>query len=198
MKWPTLLAATLALAGCVNIDVEAPVKNYYLLNDAGQAACHNKPGNAALLIDVLPPVAFYNAPNLAYGRAVESRGYYQFAQWVERPANRIGFLLRERLRKACLYRQVALSGEGMGGELLLAVKLLEIYHDTAMPPGQARIALDAQLIRRDTARLVAQKTFTASAAAASYDARGAAIGFNQALPGLLDGLVDWLAQQPPN
>lgn len=198
MKWPILLAATLVMAGCVNIDIESPVKNYYMLNDTGQAVCRAAPGSAALLIDVLLPVAFYNVPNLAYGRNAESRGYYQFSQWVERPANRIGFLLRERLRGACLYRQVALSGEGMSGELQLAVKLIEIYHDTATEPGQARIVLDAQLIRRDTARLLAQKTFAASAPAASYDARGAAAGFNQALPGLLGALVDWLAQQPGN
>ena len=186
----------LALAGCVNIDIEAPAKTYYLLKDAGQANCQAAPANAALLIDVLNPVTFYNAPNLAYGRNAASRGYYQFAQWVERPSSRIGLLLRDRLRASCFYRQVALSGEGMSGDLQLAIKLLDIYHDTATPPGQARIVLDVQLIRRDSARLLAHETFAVSAPAARFDASGAAAGFNEALPRLLDALVTWLERQP--
>lgn len=188
----------LALAGCVNIDLEAPPKGYYLLRDDGQAACQAKPADVGLLIDVLSPVSFYNAPNLAFGRNAEGRGYYQYAQWVERPANRVGLLLRDRLRAACLYRQVALSGEGVSGERQLTIKLIDFYHDTATPPGEARIVLDVQLIRRDTARLVAHKTFTASAPATSFDAAGAAAGFNRALPKMLDEIGAWLARQPRN
>ena len=188
----------LALAGCVNIDIETPVKNYYVLNDAGPAACEAAPGKAALLIDLLNPAAFYNAPNLAYGRNAESRGYYQYAQWADRPTQRVGLLLRDRLRAACLYRQVALSGEGMSGDLQLGVKLLDLYHDTAASPGQARIVLDVHLIRRGTAGLLAHKTFVAAAPATSHDAGGAAAGFNTALPKLFDEVGAWLAQQPRN
>ena len=195
MKRFTWLIA-LALSGCVNIDVEAPVKNYFVLNDAGQPACQAAPGKAVLLIDVLNPAAFYNAPNLAYGRNMESRGYYQYAQWADRPAQRIGFLLRDRLRGACLYRQVALSGEGMTGQLQLSIKLVDLYHDIESEPSQARIALDAQLIRRGTAELLAHQTFTAAVPVPSHDARGAAAGFNRALPMLFDRLGGWLARQP--
>ncbi|NWG87527.1 MAG: membrane integrity-associated transporter subunit PqiC [Hydrogenophilaceae bacterium] len=193
--WLGLLAASLA-AGCVNIDVESKAKQFYVLQDTGRSQCQKPPGSGALLIDVLTPAAFYNANTLAFSKGAGSRGYYQYAQWTDRPANQIGLLVRDRLRQGCLYRQVALSGEGLTGEQQLSLRLLELYHDVSSSPGQAVIELDVQLIRRDAARLIAQKTFRVTAPAAGFDAKGAAAGMNQALTRLLDELAAWLAQQP--
>ncbi len=192
---PALLAAGL-LTGCLNIDLEAKGKHYYHLQDPGRAECARPQGSTALLIDTLAPSVFYNGTSLAFGRAEGHRGHYQYAQWTDRPANRIALLVRDRLRQSCLYRQVALTGEGLTGELQLSLRLIEMYHDASQPPGQAVIELDVQLIRRDAARLIAQKNFRVGAPVESYDAPGAAAGFNQAIGLLLDELTAWLAQQP--
>lgn len=192
---PVLLAAGL-LTGCLNIDLEAKGKHYYHLQDPGRAECARPQGTTALLIDSLAPSVFYNGTSLAFGKAEGQRGHYQYAQWTDRPANRIALLVRDRLRQSCLYRQVALTGEGLTGELQLSLRLIELYHDASRPPGQAVIELDVQLIRRDAARLIAQKNFRVRAPAESYDAPGAAAGFNQAIGLLLDELTAWLAQQP--
>lgn len=194
----SILAAGL-LAGCVNLDVEPKAKQFYVLQDKGQTGsrspCPKPTGSLALLIDVQMPATFYNATNLAFSRSPGSRGYYQYAQWTDRPTSQIGRLLRDRLRQDCRYRQVALIGEGLTGDRQLSLRLLELYHDAASSPGQAVIELDVQLIRRDAARLIAQKTFRAAAPAASFDAQGASAGFNQALGRLLDELTTWLAER---
>lgn len=193
--WTALLAAVLSTA-CVNIDVESRGKQYYLLQDGGRGQCHQPAGTSAMLVDALTPSVFYTATNVAFGKGTGNRGYYQYAQWTDRPANRVGLLVRDRLRQTCLYRQVALTGEGLTGEYQLALRLTELYHDASTDPGQAVVELDVQLIRRDSARLLAHKTFRATAPAASFDAKGASAGFNQAITRLLDELVDWLAQRP--
>lgn len=193
--WLGLIAAAL-MTGCVNLDVESKAKQFYVLQDSGQAVCAKPGGKAALLVDVLTPSIFYNAPTLAFSRSPDNRGHYQYAQWTDRPANQIGLLLRDRLRQSCLYRQVGLTGEGMTGDYQLSLRLQELYHDASANPGQAVIELDVQLIRRDAARLTAQKTFRVTAPVASYDAQGAAAGLSAALARLFDELTAWLAQQP--
>lgn len=195
--WPALLAAVLATA-CVNIDVESRGKQYYLLQDLGHGQCSRPAGTSALLIDALIPSVFYTATNVAYSKGAGNRGYYQYAQWTDRPANRMGLLVRDRLRQTCLYRQVALTGEGLTGDYQLALRLTELYHDASDNPGRSVVELDVQLIRRDSARLQAQKTFRATAPAAGFDAQGASAGFDQAVSRLLDELAAWLAQQPRN
>lgn len=186
------------LAGCVNIEVESKGRQSFVLKDGGQSSCSKPAGTASLLIDVLTPPVFYNGTNLAFGKDANSRGYYQYAQWTDRPASRISLLVRDRLRQSCLYRQAAMTGEGLIGEYQLTSRLLELYHDTGSHPGQAVIELDVQLVRRDTGRLLAQKTFRVTAPAASYDAKGAVAGFDRAATQLLDELIAWLAQQPRN
>lgn len=192
---PIALAAGL-LAGCVNLDVEPRARQFYVLEDNGQAGgrspCAKPTGSLGLLIDMQMPATFYNGTNLAFSRSPGSRGHYQYAQWTDRPASQIGRLLRDRLRQDCRYRQVALLGEGLTGEQQLSLRLVELYHDAASQPGQAVIEIEVQLIRRDAGRLVAQKSFRATAPAASYDAAGAAAGFNRALGQLLDEIEVWL------
>jgi cholesterol transport system auxiliary component len=197
---PIALAAGL-LAGCVNLDVEPRARQFYVLQDPGPAAnpptpCQKPGAGMALLLDMQMPATFYNGTNLAFSRSPGSRGHYQYAQWTDRPASQIGRLLRDRLRQDCRYRQVALIGEGLTGEQQLSLRLIELYHDAAQAPGQAVIELEVQLIRRDAGRLIAQKTLRVTAPAASYDAEGAAAGFNRALGQLLDEIEAWLAQQP--
>ena len=192
-----LLTACLA-AACVNIDVESKGKQYYLLQDTGRGQCSQPAGKSALLIDALPPSVFYSSTNVAYSKDTSNRGYYQYAQWTDRPANRVGLLVRDRLRQTCLYRQVALTGEGLTGDYQLALRLTELYHDASAEPGQAVVELDVQLIRRDNARLLAHKIFLAAAPATSFSAKGASAGFDQAVTQVLDELSGWLAQQPRN
>lgn len=187
-----LLAATL-LAGCVNLPRG---KQSYELEDGGHSKCIRMASATNLLIDTLTPSVFYNGINLAFGKEAGSRSYYQYAQWTDRPANRMALLVRDRLREACLYRQVGFTGEGLTGDYQLALRLADLYHDTANSPGQAVVELDVQLIKRDTGRLVGQKAFRVTAPVPSYDAKGAVAGSNQAVTQLLDELVGWLAQQP--
>jgi len=193
-----LLLAAALMGGCAGVGVlQAPARSHFVLEDLGRAECASMPAAAVLLVDTLAPAAFYGSPALVFSREPGGRDFYQYARWTERPAARIASLARDRLGAACLYSQVVLGGEGVRGDYLLTLRLRELYHDAAEPPGLARLVLEAQLIERDTARLLAHKQIEAAEPAASYDARGAVAGFNRALTRALDALTLWLAGLPP-
>jgi cholesterol transport system auxiliary component len=114
--------------------------------------------------------AFYDTEAIAYSRSPGTRGYYQLNSWTEPPARRIGELLAQR-------------SDGSGP--VLSFHLLEMYHDSASPPGTVRVVLAAELPGK-------RKVFTSTAAAASFDAQGAVKGFNEALGSLLDEMETWI------
>ena len=67
-----------------------------------------------------------------------------------------------------------------------------IYHDATEQPGTARITVAAELVDAASRAVLARRTFTRSAPAASYDAPGAVSGFNQALAALLGDIEGWV------
>ena len=186
----------LILAGCNGLAVQAPEKHRFVLEDQARPNCSASPAATSLLIDPLLPAAYLDSLAVAYSRALGTRDAYQYALWTERPATQVALLTRDRLRAACLVRDVALSGDGLRGELLLTLRLRDFYHDAATAPGEARLVLEAQLIERRAGRLLAHTTLNAAASATGYHAAGAAAGFNAATSQALDQLVAWLAAQP--
>lgn len=194
MKKPVWLLV-LMLSGCVNLgeDKNAPAVVYYVLEDAASVdkAAAVDP-STLLLLDTLT-TSFYDTTNLAFSRGPGTRGQYQFAQWTERPGKRFGDLLRARLDTWGGFAGVATAGSQVRGDLLLDTQLVEFYHDAATPPGNVRVVLDAELVDLKTRSLVARKRFERRVDVSSYDAQGAATGFNRAISLILDDIEAWLA-----
>jgi len=58
-------------------------------------------------------------------------------------------------------------------------------------PGISRVTVTAELIERAPRKVLARRTFTREAPAASHDAAGAVAGFNEAAGAVLDDIVAW-------
>ncbi len=125
--------------------------------------------------------SFYDTQDIAFSRAPGTRAYYQFNRWTERPQHGIHAQLAARF-----------GGAGAKGAIRLDTHLEEIYHDAAQEPGTARITVAAELVDPATRAVLARRTFTRSAPAASYDAPGAVRGFNQALAALIGDIEGWV------
>jgi cholesterol transport system auxiliary component len=184
------------LTGCVSSGPRQP-QRYYLLEDTKSVTSGQSPRNSALLVAPTTAASFYDTQSIAYSRAPGMRAYYHYHSWTEPPARRIGELLAARLEKGGGFRTVASLTGPVRGELVLSTHLAELYHEAASPPGVARIVLTAELTDPARRVLVARKTFTASAPAATYDAPGAVQGFNQALAALLDEVSAWVDAEAP-
>jgi cholesterol transport system auxiliary component len=163
--------AALLLAACVSTGT-GEAERYFIL-DAPAGA---KP---AAIVRVAPTsaAAFYDTQDIVYSRAPGTRGYYLYNHWTERP-------------QRAIHAQVASRLDAPKARLVLHTHLEEIYHDAAARPGTAHISLTARLVDPGGA-VLARRTFTQAAPAASYDAPGAVHGFRQALGALLDELATW-------
>ncbi len=166
-----------SLAACAIPGPREP-ERYFIL-DAGIAAPRS---GAPVVATPTTAASFYDTQDIAYSRAPGTRAYYRFNRWTERPQRSIHGQLAARLG----------GGPAKGG-LRLDTNLDEIYHDAPEQPGTSRIAITAELVDPDSRTVLARRTFSRSAPAASYDAPGAVQGFNRALAALIGDIEAWVA-----
>jgi len=196
MKLTIALALTCLLAACsLPSGPREPQRFYVLENSSAKTVEAKPPRPMTLLLAPTTASSFYDTQSIAYGRAPGMRAYYQYHSWTEPPARRIGELLASRLESSGGFRTVASVTSPVRGELVLSTHLVELYHDAGSAPGVARLALSAELIDPARRVLVARRSFSASAPAASYDAPGAVKASNQALAEILDELTAWVLAQ---
>ena len=193
----TLILLASLLAGCSLPGKPKESATYFVLNDPGpvQRSATTHPG--ILLVREMDASVFYQDNRLTYSRTPATRGHYQFAYWSESPAQRLSWMLRQRLEAAGVFDTVIHLGAGVVGDYLLNTRLIDFYHDAATPPGAALLLLDAELVRRDTAVLVEHRIFVAQVPAASFDAEGAADALGRAANQVIDEIVNWLARAAP-
>jgi ABC-type uncharacterized transport system auxiliary subunit len=79
------------------------------------------------------------------------------------------------------------------GDLLLSLRLDELYLDVSVEPARVRLGISAELVDWRQRTLLARQQLQQSVAVTQRDASGVAAGATQALGALLDELVPWVA-----
>jgi ABC-type uncharacterized transport system auxiliary subunit len=194
-----LLAAAL-LGGCGMLAGRPhPVSHHVLEVAPAVAEVATVPRRGVLLLRDTETPGVFQSVRLVYSRAPGVLSYYQYARWSDMPARSLNAHLRQRLNAAGPFESVVPLGAGVQAEYQLNTRLRDFLHDAAHSPGMARVTLEAELVHRPDARLIARQVFTAEAPAASFDAAGAAAALGQASGRLLDDLTLWLARvRPPD
>jgi cholesterol transport system auxiliary component len=147
-----------------------------------------------LLVAPTTAASFYDSQEIIYSRRPGERAYYQLSSWTEPPNRSLATLLTARLALGGAFRGAVETASSVRGSLLLRTHLVELYHDAVEAPGVARVTLTAELSDPAGRSLLAQRSFSASAPVATYDAAGAVQGFGQAFGQLLDEVAVWAAQ----
>jgi cholesterol transport system auxiliary component len=179
MKHVAMLLLAASLASCAGMHERQP-HHYYAL-EPRPAAAQSAP-TGGILIATPTASSFYDTQDIVFSRAAGTRGYYQFNHWTDRPSRVIGAALEARFER---------RRDGP----ILATHLVEIYHDAGASPGTVRITLAAEMQESRHRAVVARRTFTRSAPAASADASGAVAGFDEALGGLIEDVAAWVEQE---
>lgn len=195
VRLPLLLGAA-PLAGC---SLGAATRlDFHMLRDPGaDGAAAAATAASAPRIDQVLLVAsgvmpgLYDSDRMVFSADGRSRSYFQFGYWSERPAQSLLLLAEARLARAQRFRDVVLSTSGVRGDLLLTLRLDELYLDDTQQ--QARVVFTAELVDWRQRGLLARRTFTGSLAVASRSASGLAEATSQVMSGLLDELVIWAA-----
>jgi cholesterol transport system auxiliary component len=195
LKRRHLLAAALpwALAGCAI--GSSPRRDFHLLRDAdAQAAAPPGPAiDKVLLVAAGAAPGLYDSDRMVFSADGRSRSYFQFGYWSERPAQALQVLAEARLARTQRFREVVLSTSGVRGDLLLTLRLDELYLDASVDPGLVRLVLSAELVDWRSRKLLGRRVFRQSAAAKPSDAGGVAQAASAAVAVMLGELVDFAA-----
>lgn len=190
-RLPALGAMTLLLGACSL--GSAPRRDFFLLRDAGAPGqpLPGAPIDRVLLVSAMAPPGLYDSDRMVFSGDGSSRAYFQFGNWGERPAQSLQTLAESRLRETGRFRDVAASTSGLRGDLLLSLRLDELYLDSSAPPGRVLLSFSAELIDWTQRRLVARRTFHRDANVARSGTAGLAEAASQAMGALLGELAEW-------
>ncbi len=193
---PRLATAALALllSACVRLPGQGQAVTYHVLTDPGPVVPSLAPQAGTLLVREMDAPAFYQDPRLVFSRTAGTRTHYAYARWSEAPARRLTWLLSQRLEAARAFGTIAPLGGGVQGEYQLNTRLVDLYHDSASPPGIALLVLEAELVRRSDARLLGRRMFVAQEPVSTFDAGGAADAMGRAANRVIDDLIVWMAR----
>jgi cholesterol transport system auxiliary component len=189
------LLATAALPGCTVLGRDRPGPTYFVLRDSAEVVPAAQRSARTLLVAPTATSPFYDTQSMVFSREPGTRAYYQFAAWTERPGRRFDALLLARLERRAAFASVASTTAGVRGDLLLALSLVELYHDDRNAPGQVRIEVSAELTDRTDRRLLGRRTFAQEAAVERDNAEGAVRAFETAVSKLLDDLTPWVERE---
>jgi cholesterol transport system auxiliary component len=186
------LVALAALPGCTVLGRDRPAPTYFVLRDAAEVAPAAQRSPRTLLVAPTATSPFYDTQSIVFSREPGTRAYYQFAAWTERPGKRFDALLLARLERRGAFTSVASTTAGVRGELLLALSLLELYHDDRQAPGHVRMEVGAEFTDRGERRLLGRRVFVQEAAVERDNAEAAVRAFETAVAKLLDELMIWV------
>jgi ABC-type uncharacterized transport system auxiliary subunit len=200
---PLLAAAcALTLGACASIVPERAPQSYFKLEAPAKADPQPNPASnlpridRSLVIVPSPLGAAGAAYALAYARSPGERAFYQHAQWIDRPNQRIAQMLLQRLEARRRFAAVSQLGSGVAGDLLANVIVDDLYHDlTGGGAGVGRVDLTIELVDRSERTLIGRKRFTAATPAAIANSEAAAAALNRSVDIVLDQAAVWIEQQ---
>jgi ABC-type uncharacterized transport system auxiliary subunit len=169
-------------------------KQYYVIADSGNTP-EIAPREDQLLVREAVGNAFIDSYRIIFGADAASRGFYQFAQWVEPPPKRITFLLLERLDRSGVFKSVSRVGSSVLGNRQVNIEVLEFFHDISSRPGEVVVHFRVELVDANSRALLAKEDFKQSIKLKKFNARGAVDAFSEAVNLMLDDIVVWLANQ---
>jgi ABC-type uncharacterized transport system auxiliary subunit len=208
--WP--LAAIGSGCGTLTALNDAPRFEFFVLEDlarasvpaagGGPAAAGALPGGAppatridrVLLVSMGQSQALYDSDRMVFSPDGMSRAFFQYSNWSERPARRLVTLVERRLVDAGQFRSVALSTAGVRGDLVLSLRLDELYLDESSRPPRVRATVLAELLDWRNRTLLGRRGVTRDVPTETLDARGMARASNVAMTAVLDELAAWVGE----
>lgn len=133
-----------------------------------------------------------SAPNLL---VMPSPGVYEVfpaARWRDPPPALVGTLLLEAFEQSGRIVGVARASSGVDTDFVLASELRAFQVEIVDGAPRAKVSLHAQLLGYADNRIVAARSFGATAPAAAQDAASAAKAIEAALAQLLPQVRDWV------
>jgi len=191
------LLFTAALTACsISLGPGAEEKQYFVLeSDFSEVETSVHPVDQKLRVRETEAGRFVDSQRIIFSKNEQSRGYYQFAYWVDAPPKRLGMLLEEYIEKAGVFSSVFRESSGVPADFELRTEILEFRHHIASSPGEVIVSLRAELVSLVDREIVGKKTFKVVKEASAYNAGGAIEAFSLASNEVLKSIAAWVSEQ---
>ena len=167
-------------------------QSFYVINDDRSSPSEKVlRQNMTLLVREAKGNRFVNSHKILFSEDAYSRGFYQLAQWVEPPTERITSMLIDRIHRAKAFTTVSRLTSSTLGDVQLNMELYEFYHDISSRPGNVRVSIGAELISTTERSVLGEKKFERVVPVTIYSAKGALDGFTVAVNDVLNDIVVW-------
>lgn len=140
---------------------------------------------------------FLNGRKIVFGQTTQTRGYYQYAAWVEPLPKRFWGLLAESLRDSQMFDSVSKASLAAKGDIEVVTELIDCYHLIDHPPGVIVLAMEADILETKSGRVLAHQRFEKHVTSETYDADGAVGAISKGIYEVIDDLLKWTATVAP-
>lgn len=192
-----LALLSLSLSACsFGIDLTPKEQTFYTIAERTDEkiqskATHGLQANIDLAVRETTATPFLSGRKIIFGENTQTRGFYQFASWVEPIPKRFAAILRETLRKSGDFRSVSRASLSAHGDLELVTELVECYHLISNPPGTVFVVIEADLIQPLSGNVLAHQRFEKQIQSPTFDAEGSVKATQEAFYDIIDQISAW-------
>jgi len=192
----SLILASGFTACSISLGPSAEEKQYFVLEgNLSEVKTNSQSVDQNLRVRETEAGRFVDSQRIIFSKDDQSRGYYQFAYWVDAPPKRLGMLLESYIEKAGIFSSVFRESSGVPADFELRTEVLEFRHHIASSPGEVIVSIRAELVSLVDREIVGRKTFSAVKEASAYNAGGAIEAFSLASNEVLQSIAVWVSGQ---
>jgi cholesterol transport system auxiliary component len=146
----------------------------------------------SLVVEGTSAGSLYDGTALLFSRQPGMRSPYQYANWVERPPNRIARLAQRGLLVRGGFRDVSAAESGIRPDLLLTLTLEGFQYNQVAEPAVFEAMISASLMDWRSRRLMASARFSAGEPASGTGLSAVVAAAGRATARVLDELSPWV------
>lgn len=190
------LLAVFFLTGCsLFFGLHSDYSTFYRMPTAVPAAsAPGSPLSYRLVVPDARAAGFIDSNRIVFRKGSYEEGAYQFASWVEPPAQQLTTMILEGIRKDRVFVTVSRAGAGVTGDLQLNLELRDFSHRIDETPGIVRIVLVADLVDLGIRQSIGQRIFEEEHPADTFDSSGAVAAMSTLSVKIARAVADWTEQ----
>jgi len=191
-------ATALALSGCAKLLGLSPPANLYRVT----AVSTYPPGlphrPQQLLVDRPLAPAGLDTARIALSRSAVSLDYFADSEWTDRVPALVQTALLDSFENSRAITAIDRESVGLRADFILGTEIRHFEAVYASPNGPPDIwvAINARLVDSSERKIVAQSSFERHMAAAGNDVPSVVLAFDEALGGVIKGIVVWTISNP--
>ena len=167
------------------------VIRYYQI-DYATPATTSQPSGQTLIVRPVRVATMFDRDSLVYRDGAHRVGFYAYDQWIASPASQVTELLLRDLRASGEFAGVGLPGAFARPDLDLIVSVDDFTEVRTNGGASASVSLQATLVKNEkdagAARVIMQKTFSASEPCTPRDPESVVAALSEALKAATAGL----------